>query len=105
MVNSNKCFFGVLVGKLLGFVVSHRIIEVNQEKIIVILDITRPVCLKDVQRLASCVAAFSLSRHRLGDKGLPLRRILKNSDKFVWNNEADASLAELKHVLYTAPYS
>jgi hypothetical protein len=32
-LNSEKCVFGVSVGKLLGFPVSHRGIEANPEKI------------------------------------------------------------------------
>ena len=51
MLNPKKCVFGVPAGKLLGFIVSHRGIEVNREKIRAILDIARPTCLKDVQRL------------------------------------------------------
>ena len=32
-VNRKKCIFGVPSGKLLGFLVSHRAIEANPEKI------------------------------------------------------------------------
>jgi hypothetical protein len=40
---------------------------------------------------------------RLGEKALPLYRLLKKIDTFVWTDEADAVLAELKRVLSTAP--
>ena len=33
MLNPEKCMFGVAAGKLLGFLVSHRGIEANPEKI------------------------------------------------------------------------
>jgi hypothetical protein len=49
MLNPTKCVFGVPVGQLLGFIVSHHGIEVNPEKIKAILDISRPNDLKDVQ--------------------------------------------------------
>jgi hypothetical protein len=49
MLNPMKCVFGVLAGQLLGFIVSHRGIEVNLEKIKAILEISRPNELKDVQ--------------------------------------------------------
>ncbi|KAK1612519.1 hypothetical protein QYE76_036192 [Lolium multiflorum] len=42
MLNPLKCVFGVPAGKLLGFIVSHRGIEVNPEKIKAILNIKRP---------------------------------------------------------------
>jgi hypothetical protein len=49
MLNPTKCVFGVPAGQPLGFIVSHRRIEVNPEKIKAILDISRPNDLKDVQ--------------------------------------------------------
>ena len=58
-LNPKKCVFGVPAGKLFGFIVSERGIEVNPEKIKAILNITRPTCLKDVQRLAGSAAAVS----------------------------------------------
>jgi hypothetical protein len=48
MLNPKKCIFRVPAGKLLGFIVCHRGIGVNWEKVRVILDISRPICLKDV---------------------------------------------------------
>jgi hypothetical protein len=38
-LNPGKCFFGVPAGKLLGFIVSERGIEVNPDKIKAIMDI------------------------------------------------------------------
>jgi hypothetical protein len=38
MLNPTKCVFGVPAGQLLGFIVSHRGIKVNPEKIKAILD-------------------------------------------------------------------
>ena len=49
MLNPKKCVFGVPAGKLLGFIVSQRGIEVNPEKIKAILNINRSTCLKDIQ--------------------------------------------------------
>ena len=40
---------------------------------------------------------------RLGDKALPLYKFLKKSDNFVWTEEADAALAQLKYTLTHAP--
>src|SRR5664279_2916499 len=66
-LNPGKCFFGIPAGKLLGFTVSERGIEVNPEKIRAILDIKIPTCLKDIQQLAGSVAAVSCCTSRLGD--------------------------------------
>ena len=102
-LNPKKCVFGVPVGKLLGFIVSERGIEVNPEKIKAILNITRPTCLKDVQRLVGLVAAVSNFISRLGEKAMPLYWLLKKSDNFEWTEEADAALQQLKAALTTPP--
>ena len=92
-LNPAKCVFGVPAGKLLGFIVSQRGIEVNPEKIRAIQNIEKPSCLKDIQRLTGSVAAVSRFVSRLGDKALPLYKLLKKSDNFVWTEEAEATLA------------
>ena len=102
-LNPKKCVFGVPAGKLLGFIVSERGIEVNPEKIKAILNIARPTCLKDVQRLAGSAAAVSRFISRLGEKAMPLYRLLKKSDNFEWTEEADAALQQLKAALTTPP--
>ncbi|KAK1699282.1 hypothetical protein QYE76_015979 [Lolium multiflorum] len=81
----------------------RRGIEVNPEKIKAILCIKRPTCLKDVQRLTGCVAAISRFVSRLGEKALPLYKLLKKTDKFVWDEAADAALQGLKDILTSPP--
>src|SRR3954462_15576765 len=103
MLNSKKCVFGVPAGKLLVFIVSQRGIEVNPEKIKAILNINRPTCLKDIQRLTGYVAAVRRFIDPLGEKTLPLYKLLKKAKKFVWTDYADAALKELKGILSSAP--
>ena len=103
MLNPKKCVFGVPAGKLLGFIVSQHGIEVNPEKIKAILNINRPTCLKDIQRLTGCVAAVSRFVSRLGEKALPLYKLLKKADKYTWTDEEDAALKQLKEILSSAP--
>jgi hypothetical protein len=43
-LNPNKCVFGVPSGKLLGFIISHRGIEANPEKISAITSMKAPTC-------------------------------------------------------------
>ena len=103
MLNPKKCVFGVPAGKLLGFIVSQGGIEVNPEKIKAILNINRPTCLKDIQRLTGCVAAVSRFVSRLGEKALPLYKLLKKAEKFTWTDDADAASKQLKEILSSAP--
>ena len=41
-LNLHKCTFGVIAGKLVGFLISDRVIEVDPSKIKVILDMSSP---------------------------------------------------------------
>jgi hypothetical protein len=49
------------------------------------------------------VAAVSRFISRIGEKALPLYKLMKKLDEFVWTDEADAALKDLKRVLSTAP--
>jgi hypothetical protein len=48
MLNLDKCVFRISAGKLLDFLVSHRGIEANQEKIKAIEEMWLPARIKDV---------------------------------------------------------
>ena len=50
-LNSEKCVFGVPWGKLLGFLVSHRGIEANPEKVKAVKDMSPPRTLREMQKL------------------------------------------------------
>jgi hypothetical protein len=49
------------------------------------------------------MAAVSRFISHLGEKALPLYKLMKKSDEFIWTDEADAALKDLKRVLSTAP--
>jgi hypothetical protein len=57
-INPNKCVFGVPSGKLLGFIISHRGIKANPEKISSITKMKAPTCIKDVQKLTGVTPDF-----------------------------------------------
>ena len=50
-LNSDKCVFGVKVGKFLGFMISQRGIEANPEKIEAIINIKPPITINELQKL------------------------------------------------------
>src|SRR6266508_92348 len=57
-LNPEKCVFGVPLGKLLGFIVSHRGIEANPEKLKDIFRMNSLTALKDVQKLTGYMVAL-----------------------------------------------
>jgi hypothetical protein len=102
-LNPNKCVFGVPSGKLLDFIISHHGIEANLEKISAITSLKAPTCIKDVQKLTGCMAALNRFISKLGERGLPFFKLLKQQEKFVWTPEADQALAQLKDFLSKPP--
>ena len=98
-LNPEKCVFGVPSGKLLGFIISNRGIEANPAKIRALSQLAIPTGLKHIQKLAGCVAALSRFISRLGEKALPLYRLLRRTEHFVWTDAAAAGLGEIKTLL------
>jgi hypothetical protein len=102
-LNPEKCVFGVPRGMLLGFIVSEQGIEANPEKIAAITNMGPIKDLKGVQRVMGCLAALSLFISRLGEKGLPLYRLLRKVERFTWTPKAEEALGNLKALLTNAP--
>jgi hypothetical protein len=102
-LNPEKCVFGVPRGMLLGFIVSERGIEANPEKVSAITNMGPIRNLKGVQRVMGCLAALSHFISRLGEKGLPLYRLLRKSERFSWTPEAEETLDRLKRLLTNPP--
>jgi len=88
---------------LLGYIVSQRGIKANPEKVsaIIIMGTIRDV--KGVQKVTGCLAALSHFISRLGEKALPLYRLLKKAKRFAWTVKAEEALDKLKRMLTTAP--
>ena len=102
-LNPAKCAFGVPSGKLLGFLVSHRGIEANPDKIKAIEEMQPPHKLKDMQRFAGCMAALGRFIARSGEKALPFFKLMKRTGKFEWTPEAAKAFDELKRYLTSPP--
>jgi hypothetical protein len=102
-LNPDKCVFGVSAGKLLGFLVSHRGIEANPEKIRAIEAMRPPARIKDVQKLTGSLAALSCFISRLTERALPFFKLLQKSGPFSWTEEAERAFQELKQHLVSLP--
>ena len=58
---------------------------------------------KGIQRLTGCLAALSRFISRLGERGMPLYKLLKKTNAFVWTEKAQQALESLKASLTSAP--
>jgi hypothetical protein len=95
-LNPEKCVFGVPRGMLLGYIVSQWGIKANPEKVAALERMGPIRDLKGVHKVLGCLAALSRFISRLGEKGLPLYRLLKKHERFSWTVEAQDALDKLK---------
>ena len=87
----------------MGYIVSQRGIEANPEKFSAITRMGPIRDIKGVQKVTGCLAALSRFISRLGEKALPLYRLLKKAERFSWTPEAEEALERLKKTLTSAP--
>jgi hypothetical protein len=96
MLNPKKCVFAVSSGKLLGYIVSSRGIDVNPKKVEAIEKLQPPRTRKEIQKLTGMMAALSRFISKLGERGMPFYRLLRKTDGFQWDEQAAAVFVELK---------
>ena len=84
-LNPSKCAFGVTAGKFLVFMVSHRGIKVNLEKVQAIMELIPPKMVKEVRSLNGKIAALNRFVSKVTDNCLPFFRTLKKL--FEWTDE------------------
>ena len=70
-LNASKCSFGVRSGKFLGYMVTHRGIEVNLNQIKAINNLQSPRNPKEVQKLIGMAAALNRFISRSADRCRP----------------------------------
>ena len=100
-LNPAKCAFGVSAAKFLGFIVNHRGIEANPDKIKAVLDMPSPSSIKEVQRLTGRIAALSWFISRASDKCQPFFQVLKKT--FQWDTKCEEAFSALKTHLSSPP--
>jgi hypothetical protein len=101
-LNPEKCVFGLPRGMLLGYIVFQHI-EPNPEKVAALDRMGLIQDLKGVQKVLGCLTTLSRFISRLGEKGLPLYRLLKKHERLTWTAEAQKALDKLKAMLAHAP--
>lgn len=101
-LNLTKSKFGVKPRKFLGYMTSERDIEANPEKIKVVMKLTEPRCVKDIQRLNGCIAALGKFVSKLVENCMSIFKALKSSGKDCkWGEECSKAWRELKSISIT----
>lgn len=86
-LDAAKCSFGVGSGKFLGYMVTHRGIEVNPDQIRAINELQAPRNPKEVQKLTGMTAALNRFISRSADRCRPFFSLINKWKGFEWTEE------------------
>ena len=91
--------FGVGSGKFLGYMVTHRGIKVNPDRIKAINNLRSPRNPKEVQKLTGIAAALNRFISRSADKCRPYFLLINKQKGFEWTEECVTAFQQLKDYL------
>ena len=98
-LNASKCSFGVESGKFLGYMVTHRGIEVNHDQIKAINNLRAPRNPKEVQKLIGIVVALNRFISRSVDRCRPFFLLINKWKGFEWTEGCATAFQQLKDYL------
>ncbi|MCO5551829.1 hypothetical protein L7F22_005332 [Adiantum nelumboides] len=99
-LNPEKCVFMVRQGKILGHIVSKNGISTDMEKILVIVELPRPLRVKEVQAFMGHCGYYRRFIYLYAIIAKPLYVLIT---KFEWTDECDKAFQILKQRLISAP--
>ena len=102
-LNASKCSFGVGLRKFLGYMVTHRGIEVNPYQISAINSLQPPQNPKEVQKITGMMAALNRFISRSAERCRPFFLLLHKWKEFQWSEECVMAFQELKRYLSHPP--
>ncbi|PKI33702.1 hypothetical protein CRG98_045907, partial [Punica granatum] len=102
-LNPAKCTFGARSGKLLGFVVSERGIEVDPDKVKAIKELPPPSSVCEVRGFLGRLNYIARFIANLTDKCQPLFRLLRKNAAIEWNEECQKAFDTIKAYLVQPP--
>ncbi|XP_077215660.1 uncharacterized protein LOC143850288 [Tasmannia lanceolata] len=102
-LNPNKCVFGVTSGKLLGFLVSQRGIEVDPQKIKAIQEMTPPKTEKQIRGFLGKVQYLRRFIAQLTTICEPIFKLLKKNASKKWDEECQQAFEKIKLCLTSPP--
>ena len=98
-LNASKCSFFVGSGKFLGYMVTHRRIELNPNQIKAINSLQPPRNPKEVQKLTGMTIALNRFISRSADRCRPFFQLLNKWKKFEWTEECVLAFQQLKEYI------
>ena len=102
-LNPAKCVFGVIKGKVLGYMVTDRGIEVDPSKVKAITEMPPPRTQKEVKGFMGRLQYISRFVNQLTTMCEPIFKLLKKNAKLEWNEKCQLAFEEVKHYLTCPP--
>ena len=95
-LNASKCSFGVDLGKFLGYMVTHRGIEINPDQVKAINNLQPLRNPKEIQKLTGMMAALNRFISRSADRCRPFFMLMNKWKGFKWTEECAQAFQHLK---------
>ena len=102
-LNASKCSLSVGSGKFLGYMVTHREIEVNPDQTKAINSLQPPRNPKEVQKLIGMTTALNRFISRSADRCRPFFLLMNKWKGFEWTKECALAFQQLKDYLSRPP--
>ena len=102
-LNPAKCTFGVRSGKLLGFIVSQRGIEVDPDKVKAIQEMPAPRTEKQVRGFLGRLNYISRFISHLTATCEPIFKFLRKDQAVRWNDDCQSAFDKIKQYLQEPP--
>lgn len=102
-INPRKCTFGVTSGKLLGFLVTNRGIEVDSVKVKAILEMPPPKTEKEIRGFLGRLQYISRFIARLTSTCEPIFKLLRKGEPKEWNDQCQQAFETIKEYLLSPP--
>jgi len=98
-LNASKCSFDVGSDKFLGYMVTHKGIEVSPDQIKVVNSLQPPQNPKEVQKLTGMIVALNRFISRSADRCQPFFLLMNKWKGFEWTEECALAFQQLKEYL------
>ncbi|XP_039172811.1 uncharacterized protein LOC120295615 [Eucalyptus grandis] len=102
-LNPTKCVFGATSGKLLGFIVNSKGIEIDPAKAKAICELQPPSTVKEVRSLLGKLNYIARFISQLSETAKPFFKLLKKNARVNWDDECREAFNKLKQYLMNPP--
>ena len=99
-LNPSKCTFGVRSGKLLGFIISNKGIEVDPAKVKAIREMLAPRTEKEVRGFLGCLNYIARFISHLTSTCETIFKLLKKDQVVEWNDDCQVAFDRSRSICW-----